>query len=231
MAVNTMIRNFLRFWSQEHSLSALLVVLIVRLVVLVPITGGGMIVGLIGDLLFSLILIAGIHSMVRRRSVRVFFYVLVVLALITHSVWAFFSISSLVGWNFLFSTLAVMGMLLVTLRMVYQDGPVTAHRIRGAISAYLLLGILFAKAYAFIYHFVPGSINMPPAFAQFVSEGEEAFYYFSIVTLTTVGFGDITAVATTARSLVMTEALIGQLYPAILLARLVSLSVAAKMEK
>ncbi len=226
-----MIRNFLRFWSQEHSLSALLVALIVRLVVLVPITGGGMVIGLIGDLVFSLILVAGLHSMVRRKSVRLFFYVLVVLALITHSVWAFFSISSLAGWNFLFSTLAVMGMLMVTLRMVYQDGSVTAHRIRGAMAAYLLLGMLFAKAYALIYHFVPGSFNMPPAFAQFVSEGEEAFYYFSIVTLTTVGFGDITAVATTARSLVMTEALIGQLYPAILLARLVSLSVAAKLEK
>ncbi len=226
-----MSRNFLRFWSQEHSLSALLVVLIVRLVILVPITGGGMVIGMIGDLVFSLILVAGLRSMVRRKFARVFFYVLVVLALITHSVWAFFSISSLAGWNFLFSTLAVIGMLMVTLRMVYQDGPVTAHRIRGAIAAYLLFGILFAKAYALIYVLVPGSINMPATFAQFVSEGEEAFYYFSIVTLTTVGFGDITAVATTARSLVMTEALIGQLYPAILLARLVSLSVAAKTKE
>jgi hypothetical protein len=57
------------------------------------------------------------------------------------------------------------------------------------------------------------------------------FYYFSVTTLTTAGFGDITAVNPFARTLVMMEALIGQLYPAILIARLVSLHVEAKREK
>ena len=47
--------------------------------------------------------------------------------------------------------------------------------------------------------------------------------YFSFVTLTTVGYGDISPVARAARSLAMLEALIGQLYPAVILARLVSL--------
>ena len=50
--------------------------------------------------------------------------------------------------------------------------------------------------------------------------------YFSFVTLTTVGYGDITPVATSARSLAMLEALTGQLYPAIIIARLVSLQTA-----
>jgi len=58
-----------------------------------------------------------------------------------------------------------------------------------------------------------------------VSERAEAFFYFSMVALTTVGFGDITAIHPIARSLVMMEALIGQLYPAILIARLVSLQI------
>ena len=49
--------------------------------------------------------------------------------------------------------------------------------------------------------------------------------YFSFVPLTTVGYGDITAVSTVARSLVMLEALIGQLFPSILLARLVSMEI------
>ncbi len=51
----------------------------------------------------------------------------------------------------------------------------------------------------------------------------DAFNYFSIVTLTTLGYGDITAVHPVARSVVMMEALLGQLYPAILIARLVTL--------
>ena len=52
--------------------------------------------------------------------------------------------------------------------------------------------------------------------------------YFSFVTLTTVGYGDITPVATSARSLAMLEALTGQLYPAIIIARLVSLQTSSQ---
>jgi hypothetical protein len=55
-----------------------------------------------------------------------------------------------------------------------------------------------------------------------------SFLYFSVVTLTTVGFGDIAAVHPVARSLVMVEALVGTLYPAILLARLVTLQMESR---
>jgi len=60
---------------------------------------------------------------------------------------------------------------------------------------------------------------------------DRSFYYFSVVTLTTTGFGDITALSYPARTLVMMEALIGQLYTAILIARLVSLHVEEKRER
>jgi len=64
---------------------------------------------------------------------------------------------------------------------------------------------------------------LPLGGAQDIHSRAASFLYFSVVTLTTVGFGDIAAVHPVARSLVMVEALIGQLYPAILLARLVTL--------
>ncbi|HXX81882.1 MAG TPA: potassium channel family protein [Thermodesulfovibrionales bacterium] len=223
-----MFRNFLRFWSQEHSLTALLVVLIVDLFVLFPMTGGGRVVDLAADLVFSLILLAGLRSMARNKAVRFFFSLFVVLGVVTHFAWRLFDLSLLAGWNSLFSALAVVGMLIVALWMVYQDGPVTGHRVRGAIAAYLLIGVVFAKTYTLINYLMPGAFNIASPATPFAGEGRQAFYYFSIVTLTTVGYGDITAAAPTARSLVMVEALIGQLYPAILLARLVSLSVAAR---
>ena len=59
----------------------------------------------------------------------------------------------------------------------------------------------------------------------------DAFHYFSIVTLTTLGYGDITAVHPVARSVVMIEALLGQLYPAILIARLVTLQMETRKNK
>jgi hypothetical protein len=220
-----MFKNFVRFWSQEHSLTALLVVLIIELFVLFPVTGGGRVVDLAGELVFSLILLAGLRSMARRNAVRAFFSLSVVLGAVTHFAWKLLDLNFLAGWNALFSSLAVVGMLIVTLWMVYQDGPVTGHRIRGAIAAYLLISVVFAKTYALINYLMPGAFTMASPLAQLPGQGGQAFYYFSIVTLTTVGYGDITAVAPAARSFVMAEALIGQLYPAILLARLVTLEI------
>jgi hypothetical protein len=70
---------------------------------------------------------------------------------------------------------------------------------------------------------IPGAFQMPAADLQSRKAQSDAFLYFSIVTLTTLGYGDITAVHPVARSVVMMEALLGQLYPAILIARLVTL--------
>lgn len=221
-----MFRRLLRFWSQENTLSALLVILSIRLFVMIPTLGGGLVVVMTSDMILYLILLAGLCTMLRSKALMILFSACVVLGAITHNAWLLLDLPLLADWDFAFSTLAMLGMLMVTLRMVYQDGPVTAHRIRGAIAAYLLLGALFAKTYALINYLIPGAFNVPATLIQYYGETGEAFYYFSIVTLTTVGFGDITAVTPLARSFVMVEALVGQLYPAILIARLVSLAVA-----
>jgi hypothetical protein len=100
---------------------------------------------------------------------------------------------------------------------------VTGHRLRGSVAAYLLLAYLFSCAYGVLDLTVPGSMSVNPALDQPGADRNDIFMYFSVVTLTTVGFGDVTAVHPIARSLVMLEGLIGTLYPAILIARLVSL--------
>jgi hypothetical protein len=71
---------------------------------------------------------------------------------------------------------------------------------------------------------------MPEGWQPERSHRPEAFFYFSVVTLTTLGFGDITAVSPTSRELVMFEALIGQLYPAIIIARLVTLELHTRQQ-
>ena len=218
-----MLENFLRFWSKEHSLSALLLVIVVELFIIIPLTGGGRFIDLSADLVFSFILLAGLHSMAGSKAARVFFSAWVLLGMATHFAWKLFGLDYLAPWNFLFSTLALIGMLMVTLWMVYKEGPVTGHRVRGAIAAYLLIGILFAKAYALVNYLAPGAFNSAQPVVPAPGEGARAFFYFSIVTLTTCGYGDVTAVAPIARSLATAEALIGQLYPAILIARLVTL--------
>lgn len=115
---------------------------------------------------------------------------------------------------------AVLLLVLVVLGQTFRAGPVTSHRIQGGIAAYLLLGLMWAVAYALVETLHPGSFSG----AIGVAGGHRAWTYFSFVTLTTVGYGDILPVSPAARSLAVLEAVTGPLYIAILLARLVSLA-------
>jgi hypothetical protein len=120
------------------------------------------------------------------------------------------------GWIIVAATLGV-----VVARDVFAPGRVTFHRIVGAVSLYLLIGLTFAGLFAIL------GVLIPNAFSSLVLADKPAVasnvIYFSFVTLTSVGYGDILPVHPIARALCNVETIIGQLYPATLLARLVSL--------
>ncbi len=90
---------------------------------------------------------------------------------------------------------------------VLDQRRVTLQAIFGVVAIYLMLGILFAYAYAVI-----GAIADDPFFTSGASETIQNFVYFSFVTVTTVGFGDLTAAHQLGRTLAIVEALFGQLY-------------------
>ena len=112
---------------------------------------------------------------------------------------------------------------LVVARAVFGPGQVTFHRIIGAVQLYLDIGLMFVALYCFV------ALAMPNAFAGLQMHDNLALVgnliYFSFVTLTSVGYGDITPLHPFARSLANVEAIVGQLYPATLLARLVTLEI------
>jgi len=210
------------FWDEEHSLTALLVLLMVEVFIVVPMARGGRVLELIAFFVFSFLLLAGLLTMASHRIFRVVSGVFVISAIVVRLALSVFGGSGLLFWDALLSMLAVFGMVIVVLWQVYREGPVTGHRVRGAVAAYLLIAILFAYSYTLIAYLFPGAFQLP-AWAEAGSKRVEAFFYFSMVALTTTGFGDITAIHPIARSLVMLEGFIGQLYPAILIARLVTL--------
>lgn len=103
---------------------------------------------------------------------------------------------------------------------------VTAEKISGALSVYLLMGFVWAFAFTVLEVLQPGSFHWSGGAAA--PHGRDAFgdlFYFSFVTLATLGYGDITPVAEGARSLATLEAVGGQLYLAVLVARLVGLQI------
>jgi hypothetical protein len=102
------------------------------------------------------------------------------------------------------------------------------NRIVGAVVVYLLLAILFAFLFALIERLSSGAFVMgqEPSASSWTGW---RFFYLSMITLSSLGLSDITPVHPLARSLVMLEALLGQLYSTVLLARLVSLEVAHRI--
>ena len=224
-------KRLTQFWDEERSLTALLIMLIVEMFIIIPTTRVGYAIELIGGFAFSLLLLAGLLTMTRQRIFQVVSGVFVICTVAVRLARVVFDVSGLLPWDFLLSMASIVCMVIVVLWQVYRDGPVTGHRVRGAIAAYLLIGFLFAFSYTLIDHLVAGSFQLPAWVSQTESARSEVFLYFSMVALTTVGFGDITAIHPFARSLVMMEALIGQLYPAILIARLVTLEIETRRSK
>jgi hypothetical protein len=112
---------------------------------------------------------------------------------------------------------------LVVARAVFAKGPVTVHRIIGAILLYMLVAMIFVSLYLFIGEAFPGAFDNL-AISDSPRLGADVIY-FSFTTLTSVGYGDMFPVHPLARSLCNLESICGQLFPAILIARLVSLHV------
>jgi Ion channel len=114
-------------------------------------------------------------------------------------------------------------LMFVVARAVFAPGRVTLHRIIGAVLLYLVIGFTFVAMYCFVALMEPDAFAGMKPLADTLAVASN-FGYFSFATLTSVGYGDIVPVHPFARGLSNIEAIIGQLYPATLLARLVTLA-------
>ncbi|HBP22572.1 MAG TPA: hypothetical protein DEA08_32930 [Planctomycetes bacterium] len=115
------------------------------------------------------------------------------------------------------------------LKRVLEPGPVTANRLEAAICGYLLIGLGWALVFSLMEHFQPGAFHDPAGGSpesHAVLAGFPHLIYYSFTTLTTLGFGDVVPRSPFARSLSTLEAVVGQLYLALLVARLVGLHIA-----
>jgi hypothetical protein len=122
------------------------------------------------------------------------------------------------------SILALIGFMVVaitfTMKQIAVSNEINTNRIIGAICVYLLLGVIWAMAYTIIEMISPGSFA---GFSPMDDLGwDSEWLYFSFVTMTTLGYGDILPVSATARGFAYLQAIVGQFYIAVLVAGLVS---------
>jgi len=117
----------------------------------------------------------------------------------------------------------------VAVQQVIFSGRIDGNSIVGAICIYLLLGMIWAMLYLLIENIAPGSFKGLPETGT--SANVDSLIYFSFISLTTMGFGDITPALPLARFLTYMEGLVGQFYLAILVASLVGTRVSVWQQK
>ena len=209
-----------RFVGSDRGLAALLVLLVAYVFFVYPLLGGSALGGW-GSVIFSLILVVSVLATSTHHAVRGVIVVLAAITMASH--W----ISAMLGGRVDLMVAAGAAIIFFSMQnwflsvRVFGRGAITTYSILGAVAIYLVFGLLWANAYALMYLAIPDAFYFDPG-AKMSEPPLSEMIYFSFVTLTTLGFGDITAVHPFARSLVTMEGLVGQLYPAIVLARLVT---------
>lgn len=218
------LRSVAAFWNEDRSLRFFLWLTIVLVFVITPLEALGIVEGYffravaLASFLVGLFSVSqGVVFRAAGTSILVFAALLSVLAEQRSS-------ASIVAAHALVGAVVSFFFAGMVLRQSLRAGEITLHRIEGAVTAYLVMGLGFAWLYQAIELFVPGSFVLAHPLTD-TATGAPKLVYFSFATLTTVGYGDITALHPVGRSLAAFEALIGQLYPAVLLARLVSMEV------
>ncbi len=226
-----LVKRFTSFWWGEKGLSALLVLVLLSFMLSSLLKRG--IGPLVSSIFLSLLLLSGVATISVKKSHRVAAGVLVLAGISLTWLKYFYPFSRTVhSWGDLVALLYFIILTLVVMRHVFQEGPVTAEKVRGAMAAYILVGFTWAILYHFIELRMPGSFRLPETnAAEIYTVRQSDFTYYSFITMTTVGYGDITPVNPLARMFAILEALIGQLYPATLLARLVSLQIMHRDEE
>lgn len=112
---------------------------------------------------------------------------------------------------------------------LFTQKVINVNIICGAICGYLLMGLIWGFIYGTISHLVPHSFTLPVYNQNLFDSHFQRFTYFSFVTLTTLGYGDITPVSNIARTLAWVEAAAGQIYLTVWIAQLVGLHIAARI--
>ena len=220
--MRNLIKNFQSYWLADASFVTLLIMLIAAVFVLPVI----MEVSSHGVLLFNILLLSVFFSGIfSTRSVwlislsATLFSIHLTLRLIRFgdNPYSFFVLENVVG------IANALVFILINLRLLFRDKSVNTYRIVGAVNVYLLFALMGALALEVIHATTGVSLG-----GNVVLSGKDEdyihFIYFSLASLTTVGFGDIYAVSGSARMLATFLSTLGVLFPAIVIARLVGLA-------
>jgi voltage-gated potassium channel len=205
-----------------------LLIFIIALLVIGPLVEEFVRLRILMDILWSAIFISAIYAVSRKKH-HILIAVLLALPMLG-AIWSKYYVEnktvivvgSLCGAAFILFTI------IQIVIFIYGHEEVTRDLIIGAAVVYLLMAIMWTFIFVAVETLHPGSFNIPEG--QNI-EANRQFLYYSFVTLTTLGYGDITPLTGLARSLCVLEAVLGQLYLVVQVAWLVGVHVSQSMSK
>lgn len=206
-------------WQSQANLSMFLVLLVVTIFVLPALSVRHEHIALFGNIVYSLVLVTGAAiGWGRPRLLALGLTVVLPVLVLRWAAWAVPS-DRMTVWSEATSLVASVVIIYVLLAQVFREGPINLMRVQGAVAAYLLIGVSYAFAYQIDMHVNPAAVDSTVGkMTMFVD-----WIYFSFTTLSTLGYGDIVPTSRLSRSLAIAESITGQLYLAILIARLVAM--------
>ena len=214
------------FWSGDLGLTLLTVSLVILLLVITPLREAGLPGRMFFELVIVVLMVCGALVVDQHRVAKALVISFVLLAAIALAAARIHPTLLLHQLGSLLATITLLLYARIVLLVMFRGGPVTWSRIQGGVCAYLLLGMAWASGYQLMEQLYPGSFQFmtrPTDIDQFKAK----LTYFSFCTLSALG-SDIAPVHAFARSLTMAEAIVGQLFPAILIGALVAMAMQAR---
>ena len=205
-----------------------LLIFIIAMIIIGPLLEEFIQLRILIDILWSAIFVSAIYAVSQKKH-HILLAILLALPMLG-SIWAkyFVQFKALVVVGSLCGAAFFLLAIILMLIFIYSHREVTRDLIVGAAVVYFLMALMWTFVYVVVETLHPGSFNIPEG--QNI-EATRHFLYYSFVTLTTLGYGDITPATGLARSLCILEAVIGQLYLVVQVAWLVGVHVSQSMVK
>jgi hypothetical protein len=198
------------------------------LILIAPLLGEYVNLNTLSDIIITAIFLSAIYAISKKE--RYFFISLLLLLPVLVAIW----LSHFVNTPFLLLVGNCCGILffaftiIIILSAIFRENEVTLDVIYGAIAVYLLMALMWAFIYEVIDTLNPNAFSVT---GEVFEGSRHHFFYYSFVTITTVGYGDITPVSLVARSFSILEMLIGQIYLVVLIARLVGIHISQSIDR
>lgn len=203
----------------------LLIVFVVALIVLGPFIEGFIGLRLFMEVFFSIIFIATISAVSQKRLHIVIAAILLIPALAAVWIPDIPRNNTLLTIGYLCGLIVLAFAIISILNLIFTEETVTRQTISAAVAVYLLIALMWTFIYRLLENLYPGSFAVAH---DGLHSAANIFLYFSLVTITTLGYGDITPIGSQAIALSVLEAITGQIYLVVVVAWFVGLYVSKK---